>query len=477
MRKLAAVCLMCVSMICLMYLGLALYYRNGFSLNTWINGVYCTGKTVEEVNAQLLEQTVIPGDILVVGLDSTGEEPVQKSWKISLQSVDFTVDYTESLRQYLNRQNPWLWIDNVTFHKTHEILPVFSFEEEGLQAQWEAVVSAAHGEAEYRIVYEEAEGYSLCDGLHNCLDAEKAYQVFLEAAAAGAGTVNLAERGCYYDIPLTEEQEETAALWERLAGFQNGGPVYDMGEEKIQLDRAAMAGFLKKEKQAEQLPVLDADGCLQLEEAAVESFVKRLAQQYDTYGGEWEFQSTRGDIVTVKGGTYGSTIDRTKETEWLLAYLQDLCGGRLEGSGIIHTPVYERESFHPGGTIGDTYVEVDMGLQKLYYYEAGELMLETDVVTGNARRKMNTPEGVNYVYSKQKNRVLRGEGYASPVDFWMPVKGAIGIHDADWRKEFGGEIYKKNGSHGCINVPPEVMAQLYDMVETGTPVVMFYGEQ
>lgn len=50
----------------------------------------------------------------------------------------------------------------------------------------------------------------------------------------------------------------------------------------------------------------------------------------------------------------------------------------------------------------------------------------------------------------------------------------MGIHDADWRREFGGEIYRTNGSHGCINTPPEVMSELYELVEIGTPVVTFY---
>lgn len=124
--------------------------------------------------------------------------------------------------------------------------------------------------------------------------------------------------------------------------------------------------------------------------------------------------------------------------------------------------------------IGDTYIEVDMTEQKMYYYEDGELILETDIVTGNTGRRMGTPQGVNYVYNKQRNRVLRGQGYASPVKYWVPVKGAIGIHDASWRSKFGGEIYKTNGSHGCINTPTEIMAQLYESVEIGTPVIMFY---
>jgi lipoprotein-anchoring transpeptidase ErfK/SrfK len=56
----------------------------------------------------------------------------------------------------------------------------------------------------------------------------------------------------------------------------------------------------------------------------------------------------------------------------------------------------------------------------------------------------------------------------------MPVNGDIGIHDATWRSNFGGEIYKTNGSHGCINTPYEAMKTLYDKTEIGTPVIMFY---
>ena len=124
--------------------------------------------------------------------------------------------------------------------------------------------------------------------------------------------------------------------------------------------------------------------------------------------------------------------------------------------------------------MGPTYIEVDMGAQHLYYYDDGQLSLDTDIVTGNKKLKRDTPEGVNFVYGKTKNRVLRGPGYATFVKYWMPVKGAIGIHDATWRDEFGGEIYLTNGSHGCVNVPVEQAGELYDKVEIGTPVVMFY---
>ena len=47
-----------------MYLGLAYYYADGFSYNTWINGVYFTVKIVNEVNDELLKQFDFKGFIL-----------------------------------------------------------------------------------------------------------------------------------------------------------------------------------------------------------------------------------------------------------------------------------------------------------------------------------------------------------------------------------------------------------------------------
>ena len=69
-------------------------------------------------------------------------------------------------------------------------------------------------------------------------------------------------------------------------------------------------------------------------------------------------------------------------------------------------------SFSPQDTVlllqiyiidGDTYVEIDMGEQMMYYYLNGELQIETPVVTGNTSRRMGTPSGVNYVYLKQQD--------------------------------------------------------------------------
>ena len=264
----------------------------------------------------------------------------------------------------------------------------------------------------------------------------------------------------------TEKQKETLNTWEKLNSFLDCGVVYDMGDAMYAVDKSVTSSFVLTDE--EGVFIYDINGNFMVDDAGIAAFVASLAMEYDTVDTELEFQSTRGDIVSVPYKKYGTQIDQKKECAYLKqAFLEK----RVEN----HVPAYKKEGYVRGkNDIGFTYIEIDMSEQVLYVYEEGELTLQTDIVTGNEKLNWSTPAGVNYVYAKQKNRILRGADYASFVHFWMPVNGGIGIHDATWRGEFGGEIYKTNGSHGCINVPKKNMIEIYDRIEVGTPVVMFY---
>lgn len=460
---------LCVIILTAVYFLLAVYYRDGFCVNTWINGVYCTGKTVNEISEELLSKTEAPIVLLTDKDDNT--------YSIDFSQLDYREDYLSSLQDYKHKQNSLLWIQNIFFYrnqsKSHKILPKIQYDELKLR---EAVDKLPFVEQEksrirdYLIVKNWTDGYLLYDGLSRVLDTDKLYEVIKSAIANDSPTVNLEDSGCYYDIPLSEEQMKVKELWDKINDFQTCSLVYDMGDRKIPFASVIMAEFLQTEN---GVPVLDEWGNVVLSEAKISNFVKELAQEYDTYGKSHQFQSTRGDLISIKGGTYGTEINQKQEVAFLMEHLLD---DEFHGTiSQVHIPSYSRETaVHGKNDIGSTYVEIDMTEQKLYYYQNGQLLFESEIVTGNLARGCGTPEGVNYVYNKQKNRILRGPGYASPVKFWMPVKGGIGIHDASWRSKFGGEIYKKSGSHGCINVPKDRMEELYQMVEVGTPVVMFY---
>ena len=447
------------------YFVLAFYYREGFSLNTWINGVYCTGKTVEEVNSELLSHTEAPNVVIV---DKTGEE-----YTIALADVDYRADFGSALEAYRQEQNPYLWVDNILLHSRRTLAPVVTVDEEALRRAYNALkfVQTEQGRIKDYSLTRNAEGaYVFTDGLSDRIDLEKAFLALKEIVESGQETLNLQESGCYYEITPDENQKALRNLWKEIERFQTCDIVYCFGEERHPVTAADCASFLVTEN---GLPVQDEKGSFVLDEEAVTAYVQSLAEEYDGYGRTRQFHSTRGDVITIEGGTYGSKLDQKKEAAYLMEHLLE--PGVHTGIPQSHIPAYEREAFCYGkNDIGDTYIEVDMTQQKMYYYEKGVLRLETDVVTGNMRRRMGTPEGVNFVYNKQKDRILRGPGYASPVKFWVPVKGSIGIHDASWRKEFGGDIYQTAGSHGCINTPKDKMEELYEMVQIGTPVVMFY---
>ena len=116
------------------------------------------------------------------------------------------------------------------------------------------------------------------------------------------------------------------------------------------------------------------------------------------------------------------------------------------------------------------YIDINITTQTLTLFQNGVGTYAVPVVTGNVAAGHNTPEGLFAVQYKQLDRVLKGEDYESFVHYWMRFVNNCGIHDANWRSNFGGEIYKRNGSHGCVNVPPELMPALYAATPEGTPV-------
>lgn len=211
---------------------------------------------------------------------------------------------------------------------------------------------------------------------------------------------------------------------------------------------------------------------VRLNEDEVKDYVESLAKKYDTVGSERQFVDSHGDVVTVSGGPYGWEMNQKEEIKELLALIN-------QGKSIKdREPVYKHKAFTRGiNDIGNTYVEVNMSEQKMWFYKDGELIVSTNIVTGNMAKGHDTPTVVGYIYNKVRNTNLVGTGYVAFVHYWMKVYGSIGIHDASWRNKFGGNIYTTNGSHGCINTPFDNVKTIFDNIEIGTPVIIFYENE
>ena len=207
-----------------------------------------------------------------------------------------------------------------------------------------------------------------------------------------------------------------------------------------------------------------------INEEKIKEYIKTLGIKYDTYGKTRSFKSTTGKNINVIGGNYGWRIDRTKEKEALIKNIKS-------GEIIKKEPIYLQTALgNHENDIGNTYVEINLTNQYLWFYKSGKIITQGDVVTGNVSRGNATPQGTYTLNYKQKNATLRGDNYNSDVKYWMPFNMNIGIHDASWRNSFGGNIYQTSGSHGCVNAPEYLAKNIFENIEPGTPIICYKDE-
>lgn len=462
--------IMCL-MLGLGYLGLSVYYENGFSFQTYINGIYCTGKSVETVNQELNDAFTYDG--LMVNMNNT-------CFYIDAEEINYTYDYREPLNHYLKQQNPYLWIENlIGSSKEYKLLPAVAYNEDKLnKILAEEIEKLKLPENPTVSLVASEDGFLLQNEKENVLNETKLAELVKNALLEGEDSIEIAGLGAYYDLPYTQEEERLMAFYELLEEYQSRTVTYHFGEETEILDAGDLArtlscySYFKTAKSSlpdtYETDFLEEENKLKVDKESAEALLDERFESYNTYRNH-TFTTHDGRVLNIKGGTYGNQINMKKEKKEFLVF--------LTSDMVVYDrePEYTKEVALKGkDDIGDTYIEVDIGQQKMFYYRDGELYLETDVVTG---KNNATREEVCYVYNKQTNRILKGPGYASPVKYWMPVSGGIGIHDASWRNNYGGNIYIKNGSHGCINTPLEIVEKMYEVVEVGTPCILYYGTE
>ena len=427
---------------------------------TWINGIYCTGKTVEEVNNELIKNykskdfyVVTPHDVEI----------------IKPEELEFTYDFKDALKEYRKKQNPFVWYFHfVSGSFNEEILPQVSFNEEKLE-EW--IFSIKSYESNLKMSQDSLEivlgenGYEIRENKEKILNTKFAAKKIKEAIETAKNEINLEAEECYFTREETLEMQQTRDVYEKVKAIQDLSLEYKIKDLTKTVTPYEIALWIAVD--IEGNIKLDKNGDLIFYKDAVADFVKALAMEYDTWH-KFPFITHDGKEIVLSKGNYGIEIHQRKEVDYLMEFLKS-------PEDMVREPFYLRNVIYQDKyAIDTTYVEVDMTVQKMFFFQDGEKIFETDVVTGCTTKKMGTPELVCYVNSKSKNAILKGKDYRSFVNFWVPVYGGIGIHDATWREKFGGEIYIKGGSHGCINTPLEKMTELFDMLKVGMPVVIHY---
>ena len=431
-------------------------YETSFFPNTVVNGIDVSGKSVDEAKAEI-EKGLLNYTLTVAARETEDEA-------ITREEIGLHTEFDGSLEKLLEEQEPGQWIRHIRSVSSHQIDTMLVYDEEKLSERIRALKcmdKTNMREPENAAISE----YDAANKCYTILPAKQGTELIWEnvkqavknAVEGLAENIDLDAEGCYTKPSVEESDESLLSALSEMNHYVSASVTYTFGDENEILDGSVIHTWLGMEGSR---PVLD--------ESLAASYVKELAGKIDTAYREKTLKTSYGPVVTITKGNYGWRIDQKKETEELLAIVR-------AGEQKIKEPKYlQKAASHGANDYGDTYVEINLTAQHIYFYKEGKLLAESDFVSGNEARGWATPSGAYPLTYKQRNAVLRGVGYATPVSYWMPFNGGIGLHDASWRGSFGGSIYKTGGSHGCINLPPKTAKTIFENIKAGDPVLCYH---
>jgi len=445
----------CVPVLCI--LAVYLYgmnrYKSCFLNGTVIDQIDVSGMTISQLTQRIqgyvleVEQRQPDGTVLV-------EE---------ISGADIGLSYTsvEPFETILKNQNNLLWF--MKQGTEQELENMITYDAEALETKIESlsgfrkdfIVEPADA---YISDYIPGAGFEIiAETPGNRLNRQKTFAVIQAAVEGLEEYVSLSEAECYETAEITADNAELNATLEKLQKYADITITYTFGDKQEVLDGDTIVTWI------------ETDGPdITVDETKVEDFVEYLRKNYNTIFTKRTFQTSYDIDVTIDKGDYGWWLNTAQESAELTQMIE-------KGESGERTPVYFQTAAAYGAQdYGDTYVEINLTAQHLLLYVEGEMVLESDFVSGNASRGFDTPAGIYGITYKERNATLAGQGYRTPVSYWMPFNNNIGMHDASWRRSFGGNIYKTNGSHGCINLPYSVAEEIYGYVEKGTPVICYY---
>lgn len=458
----AALALSCVAS----YLIIAATYKDKMLPNTTINTIKVDRMSAEEAEDTLLKNTEVKDLTLIT---HNGEQVV---FKASDFGVSYAVPYG-ALDEALS-ESQYAWIAKLFSPTDYRVSYDLSYNEDALR---QLINSYDWGEAISQnacIVRQEDGSFKIQEEtLGDKFDTEVLLSYLREQMTSGMNTFTMEDSGCYEDYRAAVCYGDLTQELELYNNYARCTITYDFDDRTKVVSSDMIADWIMTYPDGTVLT--DAEGNVQFNKSGVETFVAQMAAETDTVGKPRKFNATLDGLIEVpwngdRSSTYGWQINQSETADQLISLMQ-------AGETVTVEPIYSREGYtRKTDDIGNTYVEVDISAQHFWVYINGQVVMDNDFVSGTETDPdRRTPRGVCQILSREKNVVLgtmEVQGYACPVDYWMPFNWlGCGFHDL-YRGAYGGSIYMYNGSHGCLNLKHSVAQELFDTVEVGMPVLV-----
>ena len=436
-----------------------------------LEGVFLPNTTLDGEDVSLQSPEKIDRMTRERGTDRvlTFREMGGRSETISYRSVGYEHTRTPSAAYLAAGQNHWLWPVSLWRKTAFTSEKGFTYDKERLKKRvhaLQAISGTGIVDPEDAAIVKGKDRYELIEATDgNRLDEKKVLECAEKAIESGETSISLGEKDCYLKPARRSDDAHLQSAFERIDAVQNETVTLELYGSSVPVDKSVFFDWLQFDEDTAEVS-LDQD--------ALTAYVNSLAGRLDTFGKARQFRTSAGDTVAAGGGghdNYGFTLQK-EDTKRVL---EDAI---LGGESVKAEAVWERtgRTITPeGDDIGRTYIEISIDRQHMWYYRDGTLAAETDVTTGKMADNRETPTGVFYVMNKMSHYTMRGSYGSSFVNFALLIdsENGIYIHDAPWRTRYGGQIYVTDGSHGCINTPYDAEKQLFETVDTGTPVVIY----
>lgn len=444
-----------------------LYFNGKFLSQTTVNGIDVSHLSVEEAHAKIEDK------IMATSLNLTFVDNEKETLTVNDSGIQYNQD--NHLKDLYNSQNHLLWFMNFFNEDSLTLKDVISVDDKQLTTTIKDLKHLGKDQqiapVDAKVVYKDKDFSIVKEDNGTTINTDQLKEIVKNAFADGDTDVNVFDKGGYVLPKITAKDEKLNNLLEASKKYANASITYKTISGNVVLDGSTIMSWLS----------IDESGKYYRDEKTFKekasAFVKDLSKKINNIGTTRTFTLANGRRVTVSGGNYGLKLNQDKEVEGLL---KDIADSKHETRTPVTSGVQASTS---NNGLGNTFVEVDLTKQHMYYVKNGSVVLQSDCVTGkDTDPDRRTPAGTYYLYFKQRDRVLRGtrnpDGtwpYETPVSYWMAFNQGIGLHDASsWRSQFGGNIYINNGSHGCVNLPTNIAAQLYNSITVNTPVVVHY---
>lgn len=435
------VCLLLV----IAYIGGAVYFSNHFYPGTTIDGIEVGSMNLQTVKDLLHEQ---------LSAKSLTVEECEFTETLKDLPLNMDLDQVDSLKEAA----PYAWL----FHlpKEHDYkIPV---EVDGKQ-----IKKMARSLKCFTDPRKENRAYLAFNGKEfeiipeiygtRVKSKKELYRAIRKACENLDDSVNLDK---YFYQPWTKSDSKLLAKsLEYANSLMDLGIYYEFGSVKEELSNDKVADMIHFTK----------SGKASLDEDMVRAYIQSLEKSYDTSYTVRDFTTHNGNVIKIYDGDYGWWTNTQETVDQLMDMLKNKKGGKAE-------MVYRETAVNypqDGPEYGDTYVEVSLSEQTLYLYKDGSCILSTPIVTGCVNKGRGTPRGMYPITYKERNHRMVGEDYDVDTYYWMPFNGNVGLHDATWRRSFGGSQYLNNGSHGCVNIPLWATQTIYNTVSKGTAVIVY----